>query len=86
MLGEQITVTGSIMGTLQDVKRMISLVIKAGIKPEIGQVLPVERAKEALQVMWEGETQEQHGSSSVVSLARQRSRVAERDREIRHPL
>jgi D-arabinose 1-dehydrogenase-like Zn-dependent alcohol dehydrogenase len=45
MLGDQITVTGSIMGTLQDMKRMISLVTKAGIKPEIGQVLPMERAR-----------------------------------------
>jgi NADPH:quinone reductase-like Zn-dependent oxidoreductase len=55
MLGDQITVTGSIMGTLEDMKRMISLVIKAGIKPAIGQVLPMERAKEAFQAMWEGE-------------------------------
>jgi D-arabinose 1-dehydrogenase-like Zn-dependent alcohol dehydrogenase len=61
MLGDQISVTGSIMGTLQDMKRMISLIIKAGIKPEIGQVLPMERAKEAFRAMWEGET---HGKTA----------------------
>jgi NADPH:quinone reductase-like Zn-dependent oxidoreductase len=60
MLGDQITVTGSIMGTLQDMKRMISLIIAAGIKPAIGRVLPMERAKEAFRAMWEGET---HGKT-----------------------
>src|SRR6516165_3405424 len=56
MLGNQITVTGSIMGTLQDMKRMISLIIAARIKPAIGRVLPMERAKEAFRAMWGGET------------------------------
>jgi len=56
MLADQITVTGSIMGTLQDMKCMISLIIAAGIKPAIGRVLPMERAKEAFRAMWEGET------------------------------
>jgi D-arabinose 1-dehydrogenase-like Zn-dependent alcohol dehydrogenase len=60
MLGDQITVTGSIMGTLQDMKRMISLIIETGTKPEIGQILPMERAREAFQAMWEGET---HGKT-----------------------
>ena len=56
MLADQITVTGSIMGTLQDMKCMISLIIAAGIKTAIGRVLPMERAKEAFRAMWEGET------------------------------
>jgi D-arabinose 1-dehydrogenase-like Zn-dependent alcohol dehydrogenase len=43
------------MGTLQDMKRMISLIIEAGIKPEIGQILPMERAKEAFRAMWQGD-------------------------------
>jgi NADPH:quinone reductase-like Zn-dependent oxidoreductase len=60
MLGDQITVTGSIMGTLQDMKRMISLIIETRTKPEIGQILPMERAREAFQAMWEGET---HGKT-----------------------
>jgi NADPH:quinone reductase-like Zn-dependent oxidoreductase len=56
MLSEQITVCGSIMGTLQDMKRMMSLIVGTGIKPEIGQVLPMDRAKEAFRAMWEGNT------------------------------
>jgi D-arabinose 1-dehydrogenase-like Zn-dependent alcohol dehydrogenase len=44
------------MGTLQDMKCMISLIIAAGIKTAIGRVLPMERAKEAFRAMWEGET------------------------------
>jgi D-arabinose 1-dehydrogenase-like Zn-dependent alcohol dehydrogenase len=60
MLGDQITVCGSIMGTLHDMKRMISFMVRTGIKPEIGQVLPMERAKEAFQVMLKGDT---HGKT-----------------------
>jgi NADPH:quinone reductase-like Zn-dependent oxidoreductase len=56
MLGDQITVCGSIMGTLQDMKCMISFMVGTGIKPEIAQVLPMERAKEAFRAMWEGNT------------------------------
>jgi D-arabinose 1-dehydrogenase-like Zn-dependent alcohol dehydrogenase len=48
------------MGTLQDMSRMISLIIEAGIKPEIGQILPMERAREAFRAIWEGET---HGKT-----------------------
>ena len=36
-------------------EHMISLIVGTGIKSEIGQVLPMERAKEAIQAMWEGE-------------------------------
>jgi NADPH:quinone reductase-like Zn-dependent oxidoreductase len=60
MLGDQIKVCGSIMGTLEDMKYMISFIVGAGIKPKIGQVLPMERAKEAFQAMWEGDT---HGKT-----------------------
>src|SRR5690242_20779537 len=56
MLSDQITVCGSIMGTLQDMKCMISFILGARVKPEIGRVLPMERAKEAFQGMWEGDT------------------------------
>jgi NADPH:quinone reductase-like Zn-dependent oxidoreductase len=56
MLVDQITVCGSIMGTLQDMKNMISFIVGAGIKPEIGQILPMERAEEAFRAMWEGNT------------------------------
>src|SRR5215472_6289046 len=56
MLGDQITVCGSIMGTLHDMKCMINLIVGTGIKPENGQVLPMERDKEAFRAMSEGNT------------------------------
>jgi NADPH:quinone reductase-like Zn-dependent oxidoreductase len=57
VLSDQITVCGSIMGRLHDMKCMIRFVVSAGIRPEIGQVLPMEYAKEAFRAMWEGRTQ-----------------------------
>jgi D-arabinose 1-dehydrogenase-like Zn-dependent alcohol dehydrogenase len=56
MLSEQIIVCGSIMGTLQDMRDMMSFIVCAGIKPEIGQVIPMERAAEAFRAMWQGGT------------------------------
>ena len=53
---ENITVMGSIMGTLEEMNNMIRLVINAGIKPEIGAVMPMEEAKEAFLAMVEGRT------------------------------
>jgi NADPH:quinone reductase-like Zn-dependent oxidoreductase len=56
MLSEQIIVCGSIMGTLQDMRDMMSFIVCARIKPEIGQVIPMERAAEAFRAMWQGGT------------------------------
>src|SRR5437660_5832787 len=56
VLAGQLTITGSIMGTLEDMKNMMSLIAQTGIKPEIGAVLPMERAEEAFRAMWEGKT------------------------------
>jgi NADPH:quinone reductase-like Zn-dependent oxidoreductase len=56
MISNQLTITGSIMGTLADMQNMMSLIARAGIEPEIGAVLPMERAEEALRAMWEGRT------------------------------
>jgi len=56
MISNQLTITGSIMGTLDDMQNMMSLIARAGIEPEIGAVLPMERAEEALRAMWEGRT------------------------------
>jgi len=56
MLSEQLMVCGSIMGTLQDMKNLLSFLVGTGIKPEIGQTVPMERAAEALRAMWNGET------------------------------
>ena len=60
IISEQITVCGSIMGTLQNMKDMIAFISSAGIAPEIGKVLPMERAEEAFRAMWEGTT---HGKT-----------------------
>jgi len=60
LIVDQITVTGTIMGTFEDMKNLINFVISAGIQPEIGQVLPMERAEEAIRAMAEGRT---HGKT-----------------------
>ena len=60
MIADQLTVTGSIMGTLDDMKNMMNLIAQTRIKPEIGAVLPMERADEAIRAMWEGTT---HGKT-----------------------
>src|SRR4029079_16826463 len=60
MISDQLTITGSIMGTLNDMQSMISLIVQTRLEPEIGAVLPMERAKEAFQAMWEGKT---HGKT-----------------------
>jgi NADPH:quinone reductase-like Zn-dependent oxidoreductase len=56
ILVDQLTITGSIMGTLDDMKNMINLIALAKIEPEIGAVMPMERAEEAFRAMWEGRT------------------------------
>jgi NADPH:quinone reductase-like Zn-dependent oxidoreductase len=60
MICDQLTITGSIMGTLDDMEKMINLIAQAGIVPEIGAVVPMERAEEAFGAMWEGKT---HGKT-----------------------
>jgi D-arabinose 1-dehydrogenase-like Zn-dependent alcohol dehydrogenase len=57
VFADQLTITGSIMGTLKDTENMIGLIAQAGIEPEIGVVLPMERAEEGFRAMWEGRTQ-----------------------------
>ncbi len=56
LISVQITIAGSIMGTLDDMQNMMSLIAQAKIEPAIGAVLPMERAEEALRAMWEGRT------------------------------
>ena len=56
IIADQLTITGSIMGTLDDMKNMINLIAQAEIEPKIGAVLPMERAEEAFRAMWEGRT------------------------------
>src|SRR5437660_1681539 len=56
VFADQLTITGSIMGTLKDMENMIRLITQAGIEPEIGVVLPMERAEEGFRAMCEGKT------------------------------
>jgi NADPH:quinone reductase-like Zn-dependent oxidoreductase len=56
VFADQLTITGSIMGTLKDMENMTRLIAQAGIEPEIGVVLPMERAEEGFRAMWEGKT------------------------------
>jgi D-arabinose 1-dehydrogenase-like Zn-dependent alcohol dehydrogenase len=53
-VSEQITVCGSIMSTLQDMKDMMNFIVTSGITTEIGRVLPMEQAEEGIRAMWEG--------------------------------
>ena len=56
VIADQLTITGSIMGTLKDMEDMARLVARAGIEPQIGAVLPMERAEEGFRAMCEGRT------------------------------
>ena len=60
VLADQLAITGSIMGTLKDMEDMVRLIAQAGIEPEIGVILPMERAEEGFRAMWEGRT---HGKT-----------------------
>jgi NADPH:quinone reductase-like Zn-dependent oxidoreductase len=60
LVADQITITGSIMGTLKDLEDMMRLIARAGIEPEVGVVLPMERAEEGFRAMWERRT---HGKT-----------------------
>jgi NADPH:quinone reductase-like Zn-dependent oxidoreductase len=56
MICDQLTVTGTIMGTRCDMQDMMNLIAKASIEPAIGAVLPMVRASEGFRAMWEGKT------------------------------
>jgi len=56
VFADVLTIAGSIMGTLEDMRNLMNLVAQAGIEPEIGTVLQMERAEEAFRSMWEGNT------------------------------
>jgi NADPH:quinone reductase-like Zn-dependent oxidoreductase len=56
VFADQLTITGSIMGTRADMEDMARLIARAGIEPEIGVILPMERAEEGFRAMWEGRT------------------------------
>ena len=56
LIVEQITVVGSVMGTLHELRNLIEFVTSTGITPQIGQVLPMDRAEDGFRAMWEGRT------------------------------
>lgn len=56
VIADQLTITGSIMGTQDDMQKLMNLIGQAGIEPEIGAVLPLDQAREGFRAMWEGRT------------------------------
>lgn len=53
---EQIDIRGTIMGTLEEMEAMMQFVIRNRIKPEVGSVIPMTGAREAIRDMIEGRT------------------------------
>src|SRR2546430_1133522 len=52
VFADQLTITGSIMGTLKDMEDLVRLIALAGIEPEIGTVLPMAGAEDGFRAMW----------------------------------
>ncbi|GAA5152455.1 zinc-binding dehydrogenase [Pseudonocardia eucalypti] len=52
----QLRVVGSTMGTLDELRDLLAFVQTAGIVPEVGLELPMERAEEGFRAMLEGQT------------------------------
>jgi D-arabinose 1-dehydrogenase-like Zn-dependent alcohol dehydrogenase len=53
---EQINIRGTIMGTLEEMKAVMSFIVTAGIQPEVGVVIPMAEAREAIGSMIAGHT------------------------------
>ena len=53
---EQINIRGTIMGTLEEMKTMMSFIVTAGIQPEVGVVTAMAEAREAIGSMIAGHT------------------------------
>ena len=54
---QQIDIRGSYLGTLEEFKDLISLVVAKDIKPHVGLVVPLEEAVEGFRKMLDGETE-----------------------------
>jgi len=50
----ELTITGAVMGTQEDFIQLTRFVQIAGITPEIGKLLPMQKAEEGFREMWEG--------------------------------
>jgi NADPH:quinone reductase-like Zn-dependent oxidoreductase len=53
---EQIDIRGTTMGTLDEMKAMMRFIATVGIKPEIGSIVPMEDAHQAIAAMIAGHT------------------------------
>ena len=51
---DQITIQGSYAGTLQELKDMLEFVTATGLVPYVGHVFPLERAREAFELLENG--------------------------------
>ncbi len=51
---EQIDIRGTIMGTLEEMEAMMRFIVTTGIKPEVGSVVPMEQARQAVAAMIAG--------------------------------
>jgi NADPH:quinone reductase-like Zn-dependent oxidoreductase len=56
VIADQLAITGSIMGTRDDMLKLMNLIAQAGIEPEIGAVLPLDQARDGFCAMWDGRT------------------------------
>jgi NADPH:quinone reductase-like Zn-dependent oxidoreductase len=52
----QISVVGSTMGTRDELSDLLAFVQEAGIEPQVGMVLPMDKASKGFAAMLEGET------------------------------
>lgn len=50
----ELTITGAVMGSREDFVHLMKFVQVAGIKPEIGRLLPIQQAEEGFREMWKG--------------------------------
>jgi len=53
----QLTIQGSVLGSLDDMQDLVRFVVHTGIRPKIGSVLPLSQAREGFRAMWEGQSQ-----------------------------
>ena len=53
---EQISVHGSYLGTLHEFRNLLTFVTTHGFRPQIGEILPMEKAEKGFRDMWEGRT------------------------------
>jgi D-arabinose 1-dehydrogenase-like Zn-dependent alcohol dehydrogenase len=56
VIADQLTITGSIMGTQDDMRNLMNLLAQTRIEPEIGDILPLEQARDGFIAMCEGRT------------------------------